>query len=91
MKINTKKSGIALAAASTMLLAACTSDDSMGSKAQADMMGKCHGANACKGSSECATNDHSCAGQNACKGHCFITTTKAKCDAVNGGWNSERN
>lgn len=45
---------------------------------------KCQGANACKGTSECATPDSSCKGQNSCKSSGWVYMTKSECMA-NGG------
>jgi len=46
---------------------------------------KCEGGNACRGLSECATQDgkSSCVGENACKGTGYVyTQTQAQCTAL---------
>lgn len=91
MNTKTKQSSLALAATATLLLSACSSTDDVSQAVDSDKeMGKCSGANACKGKSACATADSACAGQNACKGKGFITTTKAACEGK-GGWDNEKN
>lgn len=48
-----------------------------------NMMGKCIGANSCKGQSNCAqVGKNDCAGKNACGGKGFLEMTKAECDAI---------
>ncbi len=91
MNIKFKKSNIALAASAALLLSACSSTDDLGKADSENNMGKCHGGNACKGKSACATADSACAGQNACKGKGFITATKAECESKGGGWDKEKN
>lgn len=47
-----------------------------------DAVGRCMGANACKGQSACSTNG--CSGTNACKGQGFLEMTKKECDKIPG-------
>lgn len=42
-------------------------------------LGKCVGANSCKGQSACNTSETSCAGQNSCKGKGWIKTDAKTC------------
>lgn len=42
-------------------------------------VGKCTGANACKGKSDCSTAKNECAGQNSCKGQGFVKATAKAC------------
>ena len=44
----------------------------------------CHGVNACKGHSACATANSACAGQNACKGQGFVMMSDEACGQVGG-------
>jgi hypothetical protein len=41
--------------------------------------GKCMGANACKGKSDCHTATTSCAGTNSCKGKGWVKMTEKDC------------
>ncbi len=85
--------GLALAAATALLLSGCNSmpqkadgaEMKMKMKAAAsDVAGKCVGANSCKGTSECATATSSCKGQNSCAGQGFTLSSKADCDTAGG-------
>jgi hypothetical protein len=78
--------GTSIALAVSALLAA--SGCSGGSDEAADSVSssiKCEGGNACRGLSECATQDgkSGCVGENACKGTGYVyTQTQAQCDAL---------
>lgn len=85
-----KKTNMALAASAALMLSACSSSKDLQQPSSDNDVGKCNGANSCKGRSACATADSACAGQNACKGKGFITTTKAECENK-GGWDKESN
>ena len=83
MKHVAKKSGaaIATAVASLILTAAVPM-----AAAHADAQGKCMGANACKGKSDCSTGASACGGatSNSCKGKGYLLLTKAQCDKIPG-------
>lgn len=82
MKLETRKSGLAIAAAAAAIfavapMAACAAE-------QGAKTGHCMGANACKGQSACKTAANGCAAQNSCKGKGYIEATKDEC-AKKGG------
>ncbi len=74
-----KVQGLALAAAAAAMLSGVPVAVMAG-----DNVGKCMGANACKGQSACATASNACKGMNACKGQGFLEMTKAECDKAGG-------
>ena len=82
MKTQLKTTGSAIAVTAAALLAIAPVS---GSAAQ---MGKCMGANSCKGQSACKTATSSCKGLNSCKGHGFLEMTKAQCDEAGGQFES---
>ena len=47
-------------------------------------IGRCVGANACKGQGACGSASNNCMGQNACKGKGFLPMTKEECDKIDG-------
>ncbi len=51
-------------------------------------LGKCVGANSCKGQSACQTAESSCAGQNSCKGKGWIKTDAKTCSSKEGTFES---
>ena len=77
----TSKTAIALAAAAAALFA--TGCSTMCGESHEALV-KCAGANACKGSSECATPDNSCKGRNGCKGNGWSYMTRSECSATGG-------
>jgi uncharacterized membrane protein len=83
MKPLAKKSGAAIATAVAALI--FTGAIPMGA-AHADAKGKCIGANACRGKSDCSTGKSACGGAtpNSCKGKGFLLLTKAECDRIPG-------
>lgn len=74
-----KTTGAAIAVAAAALLATAPISTYAGSE-----VGKCMGANSCKGHSACKTATSSCKGLNSCKGKGFLEMTKAKCDEAGG-------
>jgi uncharacterized membrane protein len=76
-----KRSGAAIATAVAALI--FTVAVPMGA-AHADAKGKCLGANACKGKSDCSTGKNGCGGENACKGQGYLELTKKECDKIPG-------
>jgi hypothetical protein len=76
--LNTSGASIAVAVAA---LIAATSDVATPSHAEG-AKGRCIGANACKGKSDCSANN--CAGTNACKGKGYLEMTKKECDKIPG-------
>jgi hypothetical protein len=76
-----KRSGAAIATAVAALIVAVTVP--IGT-AHADAKGRCLGANACKGKSDCSTGKNGCSGSNACKGQGYLELTKAACDKIPG-------
>jgi hypothetical protein len=56
------------------------------SVAHAEAKGKCIGANACRGKSDCSIGKSACGGAtaNSCKGKGFLLLTKAECDRIPG-------
>ena len=77
----TSKSALALAAAAAALFA--TGCSSMCGESH-EVLVKCAGSNACKGSSECATPDNSCKGRNSCKHAGWAYMSKSECVAHGG-------
>ena len=51
-------------------------------------VGKCMGANSCKGQSSCKTATSSCKGLNSCAGKGFLEMSKADCDSAGGMFES---
>ena len=49
-------------------------------------VGKCFGANSCKGKGACGGKDHACAGKNSCKGKGWIKMTESKCKKKKGSF-----
>lgn len=49
-----------------------------------EAMGKCHGVNACKGKTACATAEGACAGNNSCKGKGWLPMSEADCAEKDG-------
>ena len=80
----TQKSGTTLAITAAALLMSGT----LATSAVAMGKGKCVGVNACKGQSACKTASSACKGHNACKGKGFVVTTKKKCEAAGGTFES---
>lgn len=76
-----KTTGAAIAVAAAAFLATAPVTSHAGSE-----MGKCMGANSCKGHSACKTATSSCKGLNACKGQGFVEMTKAQCDEAGGSF-----
>ena len=83
MKPVANKSGAAIATAVAALI--FTAGVPMGA-AYADAKGKCTGANACRGKSDCSIGARACGGatSNSCKGKGFLMLTKAECDKIPG-------
>jgi len=81
MNIAKKTTGAAIAVVAATLFAAAPIAVHAGSQ-----MGKCMGANSCKGHSSCKTATSSCKGLNACKGQGFLEMTKAQCDEAEGNF-----
>lgn len=82
MKPQLKPNGIVLATAAAVFFLAAPmtlADDSTGS-----VVGRCVGANACKGRSSCKTAHNACKGQNVCKAQGFVSLTKEQCEQVGG-------
>ncbi|HYP76654.1 MAG TPA: hypothetical protein VER12_11885 [Polyangiaceae bacterium] len=79
-----KGTSIALAVSALLAASACSGggDETTNSASQSI---KCEGGNACRGLSECATQDgkSSCVGENACKGTGYVyTQTQEQCTAL---------
>jgi uncharacterized membrane protein len=83
MKPTLKKTGATIATAVATLI--FTAAVPIGA-AHADAKGKCIGANACRGKSDCSTGQTACGGavSNSCKGKGFLLLTKAQCDKIPG-------
>ncbi|MEM7210033.1 MAG: hypothetical protein AAF434_19585 [Pseudomonadota bacterium] len=73
-----------LALAAAGLLGACASPDYNPLTAK----GYCTGANACKGTSDCATATSACKGLNNCKGQGFLYLSKPDCAQAGGVFES---
>ena len=82
MKTQLKTTGSAIAVTAAALLAIAPVS------ASAAQMGKCMGANSCKGQSACKTANSSCKGLNSCKGQGFLEMSKEQCDSVGGDFES---
>lgn len=91
MSITKKKVGFA--AATMFLLAGCASDDNKApmkkSMEKGQDTGQCHGANACKGKSACATADSACKSMNSCKGKGWVMSSKAGCEKQGGQFKTQ--
>jgi len=79
-----KGTSIALAVSALLVASGCSGgvDEAADSASQSI---KCEGGNACRGLSECATQDgkSSCVGENACKGTGYVyTQTQEQCTAL---------
>ena len=75
---------IALAVSTLLVTAACSGGSGEESSSTSQPI-KCEGGNACRGLSECATQDgkSGCVGENACKGTGYVyTQTQAQCTAL---------
>lgn len=78
-----KTAGFTVAAAAAALFAA-GSVAIPASPSHAAELVACHGVNACKGHSACATANSACAGHNACKGQGFVMMSAEACEQVGG-------
>ena len=84
MNPSSKKSGAAIATAVATLIFTTAVPVAV---AHADAKGRCMGANACRGKSDCSTGARACGGvtANSCTGKGFLLMTKAECAKVPGG------
>jgi hypothetical protein len=76
---------IALAVSALLAASACSGGSEEEARGRASEPIKCEGGNACRGLSECATQDgkSSCVGENACKGTGYVyTQTQEQCIAL---------
>jgi uncharacterized membrane protein len=82
MKHVAKKSGAAIATAVASLIFTAA----VPTAAHAEATGKCMGANACRGKSDCSTGASACGGatSNSCKGKGYLLLTKAQCNKIPG-------
>jgi hypothetical protein len=80
--MNAKKSTLTLAASAAALFlgGACATSDEPTDIAKV----QCHGANGCKGQSECATAHSDCTGLNACKGKGWVYLSPEACETAGG-------
>ena len=62
----------------------CLTGAGCSSSSSHDVIGKCHGVNACKGSGDCGGRTHACAGHNKCKGAGWKKMTESACKAKDG-------
>ncbi len=83
MKPVAKKSGAAIATAVAALIFTAAVPSGF---AHAEAKGKCLGANACRGKSDCSTGANACGGatSNSCKGKGYLILTKAECNKIPG-------
>jgi uncharacterized membrane protein len=75
---------IAFAVSALLAASACSSGNEEAASSAAQSI-KCEGGNACRGLSECATQDgtSSCVGENACRGIGYVyTQTQEQCEAL---------
>lgn len=92
MSITKKKVGFAAATTAALLLAGCASNDKTPMKKSMEKgqdTGQCHGANACKGKSACATADSACKSMNSCKGKGWVMSSKAGCEKQGGQFKTQ--
>jgi hypothetical protein len=54
------------------------------SNSSSEVIGKCHGVNACKGTGDCGGKTHACAGHNKCKGAGWKKMTQDNCKDKGG-------
>src|SRR3954467_2947765 len=76
---------IALAVSALLTATACSSGSEEATPGAASEPFQCEGGNACRGLSECATQDgrSSCVGENACQGTGYVyTQTQEQCVAL---------
>lgn len=76
-----KVTGLALATTAAALFATAPMI-AQGASQSGDV--KCMNVNACKGKSDCKTENSSCKGHNECKGKGFVKMSKSACDAIGG-------
>jgi hypothetical protein len=83
MKQVAKTSGAAIATAVAALIFTAAIPAAV---AHASPKGKCMGANACRGKSDCSAGAAACGGAtaNSCKGKGYLLMTKAECDKIPG-------
>lgn len=83
MKPAAKRSGATIATAVAALIFTAAAPIVA---AHADAKGKCIGANACRGKSDCSIGKSACGGatSNSCKGKGYLLLTKAECDKIPG-------
>lgn len=67
----------------------CLAGSSCSSSSSKEVIGKCHGVNACKGAGDCGGRTHACAGHNKCKGAGWKKMTKSTCDTKGGKFVSQ--
>jgi uncharacterized membrane protein len=80
----TFKSGIALAANAALLAVAFTAAPAPALAKNSAKMVHCFGVNTCKGTSDCASYNHSCKGQNECKNQGFKELSAKACSKQGG-------
>ncbi|HET7544237.1 MAG TPA: hypothetical protein VFK05_30410 [Polyangiaceae bacterium] len=81
---SSRGTSIALAVSALLVAGGCSFDHEEASSSAAQPI-QCEGGNACRGLSECATQDgkSSCVGENACKGTGYVfTQTKEQCEEL---------
>ena len=82
---STRGTQLALAVSALLAASACGGSGASESSASTTEPIQCEGGNACRGLSECATQDgkSACTGENACKGTGYVyTQTQEQCTAL---------
>lgn len=85
MPPNQTGTNIALAVSALLAASACSGGGGEQAPANTKELIHCEGGNACKGLSECATQDgkSACTGENACKGTGYVyTETQEQCTTL---------
>lgn len=84
--MNTTVKSLAFAAAALISTTAA-----VGTAQAEEAKGKCHGVNACKGKTACATAEGACAGTNSCKGKGWLPMSEKECTDKNGQFEALKN
>jgi len=83
--MNTTKTGVTAATSAALIaIAALNAAPALADHHMEAKNVHCYGVNSCKGTSDCATAEHSCKGQNSCKGHGYKAMSEEACKAAGG-------
>lgn len=83
------RNSIVIAAALAGVMAAANAQAAEKKVESKTIMGECHGANSCKGTSDCHGAGNSCAGSNSCKGKGWKRMSQEDCKTQKGKFKSD--